>query len=80
MSAQASDEEHTYYMRHLFQALSKTDDGAFIINKQNQIIFWNQAAQRIIDYTAEEAIGRPCYEVLGGRDEQGRTGCQRSAG
>lgn len=61
----------------LFQALSTTNDGAFIINEQHQIIFWNQAAQKILGYTAEEAASRQCYEVLGGRDEQGRTLCQR---
>jgi len=63
-------------MNQFFQALSKTDDGAFIINEQRQIIFWNQAAQKILDYTADEANGRPCYEILSGRDEQGHIMCQ----
>jgi len=61
----------------LFQALSKTTDGAFVINEQHQIIFWNQAAQELLGHTAEEAASCQCYEVLGGRDEQGRTLCQR---
>lgn len=61
----------------LFQALSKTTDGAFVINEQHQIIFWNQAAQELLGHTAEEAANCQCYEVLGGRDEQGRTLCQR---
>ncbi len=60
----------------LFQALSRTTDGAFIINDQHQIIFWNQAAQRLLGYTAKEATSRQCYAVLGGRDEQGRMLCQ----
>ncbi len=64
-------------MKNLFQALSRTSDGAFIINEQHQIIFWNQAAQRILGYTADEAINRLCYQILGGRDEQGNTLCQR---
>ena len=63
--------------KRLFQALSRTDDGAFIINEQHQIIFWNQAAQTILGYTAEEAASCQCHETLGGRDEQGRTLCQR---
>lgn len=61
----------------LFQALSRTTDGAFVINEQHQIIFWNQAAETLLGYTAEEAANCQCYEVLGGRDEQGRTLCQR---
>jgi len=63
--------------KHLFQALSTTNDGAFIINEQHQIIFWNQAAQTILGYTAKETASCQCYEILGGRDEQGQTLCQR---
>lgn len=76
---QITDErqEYTELYKRLFQALSRTNDGAFIINEQHQIIFWNQAAQAILGYTAEEAASRQCYEVLGGRDEQGRALCQR---
>lgn len=64
-------------MRHLFQALARTTDGAFIMNEKNQIIFWNQAAEAILGFTAGEVSGMLCYEILGGRDEQGRTLCQR---
>ena len=64
-------------MRHLFEALSKVSDGAFIINKDHEVIFWNAAAESILGYTAEQAVGRYCFEILGGRDEQGRTLCQR---
>jgi PAS domain S-box-containing protein len=64
-------------MKRLFHSLSRTDDGAFVIDKEHRIIFWNQAAEAILGYTAEEVTGRQCYEVLGGRDEQGRTLCQR---
>jgi PAS domain S-box-containing protein len=64
-------------MKRLFQSLSRTGDGAFIIDGHHRIIFWNQAAERLLGYTAEEVVGRLCYEILGGRDEQGRTLCQR---
>lgn len=64
-------------MRRLFQALARTSDGAFVMNEKNQVIFWNEAAEGLLGYTAEEAASRLCYEVLGGRDEQGRTLCQR---
>jgi PAS domain S-box-containing protein len=63
-------------MKQLFQALSKTGDGAFIINEQRRIIFWNQAAQTILGFTADEVINQPCYKVLGGRDGEGRMLCQ----
>lgn len=55
----------------------RTSDGAFVMNEKNQVIFWNRAAERLLGYTAEEAAGRLCYEVLGGRDEAGQSLCQR---
>ena len=64
-------------MRSLFQALANTSDGAFVINERHQIIFWNRAAETILGYSPEDVNGLQCYEILGGRDEQGRTLCQR---
>ncbi len=63
-------------MKDLFQALSRTNDGAVVLNEQQKIIFWNQAAQAILGFEAEEVINRPCYKVFGGRDEQGRMLCR----
>jgi PAS domain S-box-containing protein len=59
----------------LFQALAKTGDGAFVTDEDQQIIFWNQAATQITGYTYKEISGQPCYEVLEGRDDQGRLFC-----
>jgi PAS domain S-box-containing protein len=64
-------------MKRLFQSLSRTDDGAFIIDGRHRIIFWNQGAERVLGFTSEEVLGRQCFEILGGRDDQGRTLCQR---
>lgn len=64
-------------MKRLFEALAGASDGAFVINRDHEIIFWNAAAESILGYTAREAAGRYCFEILGGRDEQGHTLCQR---
>ncbi len=64
-------------MKQLFNSLSRTEDGAFIIDSDHRIIFWNQAAEELLEYTAGEVSGRQCYEILGGRDEHGHTLCQR---
>lgn len=64
-------------MKRIFQSLSGTSDGAFVIDNDQRVIFWNQAAEEILEYTAEEAVGRLCYEILGGRDEQRRALWQR---
>jgi len=59
----------------LFQTLAKAGDGAFVTDQDQRIIFWNQAAAAITGYTYDEVTGLPCYEVLEGRDEQGRLFC-----
>lgn len=64
-------------MKRLFHSLSRTDDGAFVVDERHRIVFWNQSAEAILGYTAEEVAGLPCHEIMGGRDEQGRTLCQR---
>lgn len=52
----------------LEQTLARTGDGAFVITQDGKIILWNRVAERMLGYTAREAIGRPCCEVLVGRD------------
>jgi PAS domain S-box-containing protein len=64
-------------MKRLFESLSRTSDGAFVIDGRHRIIFWNQAAEEILGYTAEEVSGLQCYEIMSGRDEQGRSLCHR---
>lgn len=70
-------QDSTPYMKRLIRSLSSTNDGAFIIDRHHRIVFWNQAAEEILGYTNAEVGRMQCYEILGGRDEQGRTLCQR---
>jgi PAS domain S-box-containing protein len=63
-------------MDSLFQTLDGAADGAFAIDEDQCIVYWNQAAQQILGYTPEEVIGRPCHEILGGRDDRGHLICR----
>ena len=62
-------------MNRLFQALAGAADGAFIINKEQHIIYWNQAAQEILGFSSAEIAHQPCYEILAGRDEREQLIC-----
>ena len=62
-------------MNRLFQALASAADGAFVINQEQHIIYWNQAAQEILGYMSAEIVDQPCYEILAGCDDQGRLIC-----
>ena len=64
-------------MNHLFQALTSAADGAFVVNDEQYIVYWNQSAQEILGHMSAEVIGQPCYELLAGCDDQGRLICHK---
>jgi PAS domain S-box-containing protein len=39
------------------------------------IVSWNAAAEELTGISADDAVGRPCWEVLGGHDERGNLVC-----
>lgn len=59
----------------LDQALARAGDGVCVVNSAGGIVLWNRAAERILGYTAREALGRPCCHVFTGRDEHGNRLC-----
>ena len=59
----------------LAEICSKTADGVFGVDQDNKITLWNEAAERLLGYKATEVMGRPCVEVLAGRDQTGRRLC-----
>ena len=47
--------------------------GAFAIDLDQNIVFWNARAGRILGYEPEQVLGRKCYEVLQGLSLGGTT-------
>lgn len=44
--------------------LDITTDGIFVRDLQNQIVFWNQGAQRLYGWQQQEALGKNALELL----------------
>ncbi len=59
----------------LAEVFSKTADGVFGVDQDHKVVLWNEAAERLLGYKAAEVMGRPCAEVLAGRDRTGRRVC-----
>jgi PAS domain S-box-containing protein len=59
----------------LEQALARAGDGAFAVGPDGRVAVWNRAAERILGWSAKEALGRPCCEVLAGGDGHGNSIC-----
>ncbi|MFQ5851410.1 MAG: BTAD domain-containing putative transcriptional regulator [Candidatus Binatia bacterium] len=67
----------TWSVRDTLERISRTADGCYAVDRDQRIILWNRAAERLLGWKPEEVLGRPCYEVIAGRDKKGRLFCQR---
>jgi len=57
------------------RAVSSTAEPAFATDRDSTIVAWNLSAERFLGYAESEVLGKPCYEVLGGRDVFGNHYC-----
>ncbi len=62
----------------ILEVFTNTSDGVCALDTDLRIIFWNQAAQEILGFTPEEAIGHYCYEIIAGKDESCNPLCSRT--
>jgi DNA-binding CsgD family transcriptional regulator len=55
--------------------VARTGSAAFARDADGRITTWNLAAERLLDRHTASVLGRPCYEVLAGRDQFGNRYC-----
>lgn len=55
-----------------------TADGVFGVDAEQKIVYWSPSAQEILGFKPEEVLGRPCYEVIGGRDARNYKFCRKN--
>jgi PAS domain S-box-containing protein len=53
-------------------------DGMFVTDDRQRIVAWSSAAQRMLGFSADEAIGRSCFQVVMGREPDGHPVCGRN--
>lgn len=49
----------------------------FAFDEQLRILCWNDSAERLTGIPSDEAVGRPCWEVIAGHDDRGGIVCHR---
>jgi len=54
----------------------KTAEGFFAVDCDQRIVHWNEAAEQMLGYSAEDVLGKHCHEVFGGRDAQNFQFCR----
>jgi PAS domain S-box-containing protein len=61
----------------LYKGLAKAADGAMVADSHGRVLLWNRAAERLLGWTAVEAVGRTCCEVLEGHAVDGHRFCRQ---
>ena len=59
----------------LLEQLTHSGDGMFAVDSQQRIVAWNKAAESLLGYSAEDVLGKPCCEIIQGRDSSGVLQC-----
>ena len=60
------------------ESLGRCEDGVYAVDSDHRIILWNQAAERILGYRAEEVMGRYCYDVVFNTYDARNSQCQEN--
>jgi len=60
----------------LLDVMGRTADAMVAIGPDLRVIAWNDAATKLLGYTPQEVLGRPCHEILCWRDRCGDAVCE----
>lgn len=63
-------------MNEVYEALIGAADGAFVVDDELKIHFWNKAAEEILGFDNRDVVGQFCYQVLQGFDDERRLICK----
>ena len=61
----------------LFALLRGTTDAAFAVTEEGEILSWNKAAEKLLGYSAADAIHKTCYDILEGMGVLGTRVCHQ---
>jgi PAS domain S-box-containing protein len=73
---QLSSQSEGETLSRLFEALRNSADGAFAIDEDLRIVFWNKAAETILGFNRDEVTDQFCYQFIHGHDESRRLICK----
>jgi len=58
--------------------LSKSGEAAFAIDSGDRIVYWNRGCEELLGFEPQKVLGKHCYDVMGGHDENGNVYCYRN--
>src|ERR1700686_1824048 len=69
---------HHEELEPLFRSLELSPDPVFATDRRNHIVFWNDAARRLLGFDSDEAVGADCGRLLCGSDVFGNRYCSEN--
>ncbi len=58
--------------------IARSGEAVFAIDSSDRIILWNKKCEEMLMRPARAVLGKRCYDVIGGRDENGNVYCYRN--
>ena len=58
--------------------IARSGEAVFAIDSSDRIILWNKKCEEMLGRPARAVLGRRCFDVVGGRDENGNVYCYRN--
>ncbi len=68
-------------MAHSSEALdriARSGEAVFAIDSADRVILWNKKCEELLGKPARAVLGKRCFDVMGGRDENGNVYCYRN--
>lgn len=59
----------------LLEQFTHTDSGVMAVDARQRIVLWNEPAEALLGYPAEEVLGKSCCDILAASDECGKLLC-----
>jgi len=63
--------------QQLLDDLRRSPNAAYATDDSNRIVAWNRGAERLLGYSAGDALGKECHRLVAGKDVFGNTLCDR---
>lgn len=61
--------------RELDRIFASLGHGMYVVDEERRVLLWNKAAESILGWSEEEALGRSCRDFIGHIDDAGRQLC-----
>ena len=59
----------------VLEKIARSDDAVFAFDRNDLVILWNKACEKLLGRPAYQVLGHRCYDVLCGRDVYGNLYC-----